>query len=593
MDAGMLAPARIFVGLLQGFALYALYQSYSVESWPATEGMLFAALATCAALVPTIVIGGLGNLRVRTLLAWSAAALTICAVLGTYDIYREPIAGSASTLRNIPSVWLWLALPPTLFILNALVTAGDADRKCIAGYSTYFDIAWKHGVQVVLAAAFVGVFWGLLLLGSALFALINITVLSQLIQKSWFSIPVTALAAATVIHVTDVRASLVAGARTLTLLLLSWLLPMMAVFAIVFVFALPLTGLDPLWRTKNATSILLSSAAALVFLINAAYHDGKTPVAVFLPYARWAAALLLTPLVAIAGYALWLRIGQHGLTPERIIAAACFLIGACYAAGYAYAAIRSRLALKQLEITNVLSAWVIIGIVVLIFSPVLDPARLSVADQLRRLNAGTVTPERFDFRFLGFEAGRYGREALRDLAENARGPRANTIADFARRTLAARNKYQAPANGVVQEMPPTPEIRASNIGSVFPAGKSIPDSLLAKDWNAKNAPVYYLPPCLTTSGKCDAVLVDLDSDGKDEVILLQQPAGAIAVFRLNGTDWAFVGTLTNNRHCPGVRGELSAGRFKIVEPEFSDIEIGGNRLRLMELQPRCMPLVKQ
>ena len=68
------------------------------------------------------------------------------------------------------------------------------------------------------------------------------------------------------IHVTDVRAGIVRGARTLKLTLLSWLLPIMALIAVTFLATLLFTGLEPLWSTRRATPVLLAAAAALVFL---------------------------------------------------------------------------------------------------------------------------------------------------------------------------------------------------------------------------------------------------------------------------------------------------------------------------------------
>ncbi|WP_262423631.1 DUF4153 domain-containing protein [Brevundimonas denitrificans] len=75
---------------------------------------------------------------------------------------------------------------------------------------------------------------------------------------------------------------------------------------------------------------MLSAAAALIILINAAYQDGEPDGAppVVLQWAARIAGVLLVPLIGLALWGLALRIGQHGLTPERIIAAACVLVGA-------------------------------------------------------------------------------------------------------------------------------------------------------------------------------------------------------------------------------------------------------------------------
>ncbi len=216
----------------------------------------------------------------------------------------------------------------------------------------------------------------------------------------------------------------------------------MTVFAVLFLLALPFTGLGLLWATRRATGILLASVAALVFLINAAYQDGKpeTPIATLLRQSRWLAAIVLVPLAALAGYGLMLRVEQYGWTPQRVVAASGVVIAVCYAVGYALAAIVSRLALKQLEPTNVFASWIIVVVWLALLTPVADPARISVADQIGRLNAGRTAPDKFDFNFLQFRAGRYGRDALQRLADGAEGPQAALVAERAKLALRATNQ---------------------------------------------------------------------------------------------------------------------------------------------------------
>src|SRR5690606_23484623 len=127
------------------------------------------------------------------------------------------------------------------------------------------------------------------------------------------------------------------------------------------------------WRTGSATALVLSAAASLIILINTAYQDGRAdnlpPAALRL--AVRVASVLLTPLILIAVWGLSLRIGQHGLTPDRIIAAACALVGAVYAAGYGWAAIspfwRRAAWMKPLERTNVVAAVLTVGIILALF----------------------------------------------------------------------------------------------------------------------------------------------------------------------------------------------------------------------------------
>ena len=56
-------------------------------------------------------------------------------------------------------------------------------------------------MQIALLVVFIGLFWGLLSLGAALFKLINIDFFEKRLQHRWFSFPATTLAFACALHV--------------------------------------------------------------------------------------------------------------------------------------------------------------------------------------------------------------------------------------------------------------------------------------------------------------------------------------------------------------------------------------------------------
>jgi hypothetical protein len=427
-------------------------------------------------------------------------------------------------------------------------------------------------VQLALALGFTGIFWGLLYLGTQLFELVKLDFLSRLIEHRWFSIPVTTGVFAYALHVTDVRVALVRGIRTLSLTLLSWLLPMMALLAAGFVVALGFTGLDPLWSTRHATPLLLVAAAALVVLLNAASQDGDPAGTPPLPL-RWSgrlAAVVLVPLVAIAAYGLGLRVRQYGWTPDRIVALASVVAAACYAAGYAAAALRPGTWLRWVGATNVATAFVILAVLVALYTPVADPARIAVADQVARLRDGRTAPERFDFAFLRFDGVRYGTEALERLRNLRDGPAAAQIAAAAESVLKRKTRWD-PGTATSVDL-------AANI-TPHPAGQALPKGFLDQHWEAGGS----TPRCLTrASAKCDAFLVDLDGDGAAELLLVAAPEGSAVAFK-TGADgrWAVLGTYSASWKCKSVREALRAGEFQPVEPDrVRDLEVRGMRLRL-------------
>ncbi|MGO1077602.1 DUF4153 domain-containing protein [Inquilinus sp. CA228] len=561
-DMQTIAIGRLVIGLLQGVALYLLWRVADEPIWVAQLRPLFAAAALVIIYVPLVALVGLGSLRLRTFLAWTIVAALVLAGLGVHD------AGRAIDARGgpWPSFGLWVSAAAMVFIAHHLIAAADAERRIIASYPRYFEIAWKHGVQLALSGAFVGVFWLVLYLGAALFDMIGIRQVRDVIGERWFVFPATAVMAAAAIHLTDVRSGLIRGIRTVALTLLAWLAPLLAALTAAFLLALPFTGLEPLWRTGRAAALLLGAAATLIVLINAAYQDGQPDRPPPAPL-RWAgrlAAILPAALTGLAAYAIWLRVDQHGLTPERVIGIACVVVGACYALGYVAAALRTAPWLKPLESTNIVAGVAAVAVLLALFTPLADPARLSVADQLRRLRNGTVSAAEFDYYFLHSSGARYGRSALEQLAAQggAAGERAAET-----QWLGTRQRRQHR-----QEAAITPEIRRANI-RVWPDGRSLPDNFLRQDWSTG----WPQPSCLTAKAECEAFFGDLTSDGVAEVLL--SAGGMISAYQEQEGRWELIGRLEPGT-CPGLVEAMRAGNLAPAPPRFADLDVAGQRLRL-------------
>ena len=516
-----LTVARLGIGLVQGLLLYALYRSGSSHdalTWPATQPPLFGALILAVAFTPVMLLAGVGRLSIKALAIWGVIAAVVLALLGWHDAAQQVRDYFYPPYLRFP-VFAFAAA--ALFIAHHLIVPAVASRRWIADFDDYFDTAWKAGVQLALSLGFTGAFWLLLFLGAALFRVISLDFLSDLIGEEWFSIPVTCLVFATAVQLTDVRGGLIRGVRTVALMLLSWLLLVITVLVAGFLLALPFTGLDGLWKTGSATALVLSAAAALIILINTAYQDGREDnlPPVVLRVAVRVAAVLLTPLILIAIWGLSLRIGQHGLTPDRIIASACALVGVVYAAGYGWAALcpfwKKTAWMKPLERTNVAAAVLTVGVILALFSPLLDPARLSVADQVARLKRGAVSAAQFDYGFLKWSAGRTGQRALAGLARSDNAD----IAARAKRVQTSTSRYDDERSAP----PVRPRITAWPQSAVLPAGF--------------DAPVPAGDPRFACTGAedCVAVMRDMNGDGRNEVLLATR--FQITLFAADAEGW--------------------------------------------------------
>lgn len=592
----LLVAARLAIGLAQGAALWWLYRSsmdvghvdptipYRLSvKWPATVPELFGPLALIFVMVPVLLLAGVGRMRLPTLLIWALSATAFLALLGWHGVAAQSIIEHGPHSRPPYLPWpMPLFAATALFIGHHLVLPADLERRWIAAFPTYFDTAWKAGVQLALSIGFVGAFWLLLFLGAALFKVIGLDFLGDLIAKDWFSIPITTLMFAVAVHLTDVRDGLIRGVRSVVLMLLSWLLLLMTVLAAGFLAALPFTGLDGLWETGSATALVLSAAAALIILINTAYQDGRAdnlPPTILRAAVR-VAAVLLTPLVVIAFWGLALRIGQHGLTPDRIIAFACAVIGAAYAAGYGFAALspfwrKDAGWMRPLESTNVATAVLEIAVILALFSPIADPARLSVADQVARLERGAVKPDEFDYRFLRFQSGKSGEAALERLTHST-DP---VVARSARNVTAIENRWDDTDVGSPNRTP---------VFEVLAASGALP-----QDFLIPVPPTDERARCDSSAG-CVATVRDLDGDGVVEILIANERSIALWA-KTQSSGWARRGAYGPG-WCPGrprmdARDILRDPQLQFAPPRWPDLIVPGDQhvaeLSHLEMERNC------
>jgi len=564
------AAIRLAIGLAQGIALFLLQKADESKAWPATVPMLYAPLLVCALMVPLLPLAALSAMRRAALIAWTAVAAALTAILAVHAAWTgaEPERLGAGPL----SPPIFIAAAALLFIAHHLVQPADAVRKPVAPYADYFDLAFTNLIRLFLSLAFTGAFWLLLFLAGALFKLIGVEAIQKLIGETAFAFPATGLMFAAAVHMavqlTEARAGLVRGVRTVGLTLLAWLSPLMVVIAAGFLATLPFTGLAPLWGTKAATALLLAAAAALIILVNAAYQDGVEPPSTIPRWAARIAGLLLIPIVVLAAYALWLRVNQYGLTPDRVFAGAYLVVAIGFTIGYAVAALKPGPWMKTLEPTNLIMAAVSVLLLIALFTPIADPARLSVNSQVKRLERGKVTAEKFDFQFLRFETGRYGRDGL----ETLKTDRNTDIAKRARAAIASTARTPAAPNA--------PDFTAMN---VYPAGKTLPASFKIQDWNAPDSGTV----CVFLKAACSAVMLDVDGDGVDEVLLTN--GATFDVMKLADGRWRKVAEASAPCGTINLDAAKTADSVRLDAPTpRRDVLIGDQRLMLLPENKGCV-----
>lgn len=601
-------PVRLGIGLLQGIAAWLLLElvpprsyaygdaaQHQAEWWAQQHPTAFAILALVTAFVPTVALAETGRMRVRALAIYLAGTTAALAALVGYDLWRDPVESgwNNAMVRIWPSAGFIFCAGLGLFIVNQLMEHRERRHRLFTEYAAHFEDSWMRGFQFVISLVFTLLVWGVLLLGNALFGLIHVEWFGRMIEHNWFRCPVLAFAFAASVHITDVRPALLTGMRNLGLTLLSWLLPLVVALGCAFLAALFFTGLEPLWDTRFAASILLWSVTVTLVLLNAAYKDGDPAHVPVLPL-RWAGRIagpMMLVLTLLAIYAIAQRIAQYGWTPQRVQSVAVAAVALIYSGGYTWAAAARGPWLKRMERVNVTASLAILAILILLFTPLADPARLAVNSQVARLEAGKVAPAKFDYQFLRFDAGRFGTDALDRLTLSANP-------DITARARLAKAKdqrtYQSDGNPDPAQTEP-----ALSHAVVYPEGAKLPADFGPKTLVDGNS---YSAACLRDGSPCTIIvwknagrpaplLIVREGAVADKVKLTDPAAPAAAtaaggafarrwpVFGRNAAGkWEVVGQI-GNLDCPGVLDQLRNGEGAAVRPVQDDLQVGGLRLR--------------
>jgi Domain of unknown function (DUF4153) len=339
--------------------------------------------------------------------------------------------GSSEGLRLVCGA-LSVAIAAPLFQAWRDSQALDPVSRWHISYPVVHDRAWTNVVLWFAAWAFVGISWLLVLLLSELFNLIGLDFLQELIRKAGFGRVLTGAALGAAIGLLRDRERILGTLQRVVTTVLSVLSPILGGGLLFFLGALPFTGLTPLWDATSATTpILIACVIGALILSNATIGDTPEDEAKQ-PLLRWGAVALgaaILPLGIIAAISTGLRIGQYGLTPDRLWALVFTAIACAYGLAYAVALLRRRLAWAgDVRPANLKLAFALCGLAFLLSTPLISFNALSTRSQVARLEHGLVTPAKFDWSALRFDFGAPGKAAVERLAKSGATPAIKTAA---------------------------------------------------------------------------------------------------------------------------------------------------------------------
>lgn len=397
------------VSFVQGLVLFALNRTVENEVWPATSPTAFLPIAYIAILGPlTFLLSWTPDNQTR-LITRTAGFLLVLAIMAAYTGWN---LSPAHGLLDAPLI-LILALSGVVaaFIATAYIQ-WHANQEQLT-YRLLFERSWRNFLTAALSIAFTGGVALVLVIWAQLFKVVGISFFEDLFSEDWFLLPVLTMSFGGAASIFRNLTRVMDGLTAILEGLIRVLLPLICLVAVIFIATLPFVGLTPLWDTGNGTFLLLWLTALTLFFTNAVYQSTDerpsypSPVAILV-----AAGLLTLPIYsALSFYGLWTRIDTYGFTVERAWGMVVWAILAAFSVGYAAGVVARRLEWPQvLARTNMIMAWVVLGIAVLANTPILDFRKISLASQIDRVTRGEISWTQFDFYYSHWNLGRPGYE---------------------------------------------------------------------------------------------------------------------------------------------------------------------------------------
>src|SRR5690606_19246162 len=259
----------LLIALLQGLALFVLHEAIEFKFWPHDQPQWLFCFYSLAVVGPLMLLLALEQENWRKLVRWILPFTLLCGLLGYY------MGWQATPLQHIRMDGLLFAFICTLGIatFKALMYAQQHASGEAFSYSHLFRFSWRNFLTLGLALLFTLSVWCVLMLWAELFKVIKIDFFHDLFNERWFYYPVLALAHGFGIIIFRNQAKVIDTITRIQQALMKILLVILVLVSLLFLAALPFTGLAPLWETGQGSMLILWLQALMLFFLNAVYQD--------------------------------------------------------------------------------------------------------------------------------------------------------------------------------------------------------------------------------------------------------------------------------------------------------------------------------
>lgn len=399
--------ALLTIAVIQGLTLLALYQAYQFKVWPSQSPVFAYPLLAVTVLLPVGLQLALTHANVRLLVQLSVGCSVLIVLLAGYlGFQATPINAFKTDALNVRGL-----LTGGVASFIALIFVQQLSSGTERTYGQLLLFSWRNLLMGIFAVLFVGLFFLMLLLWSALFAQIGIQIFKDVFFEAWFLIPTLTIAFSVGLAVFKELTGIIDQIWRLVRALVRLLLPLILAVSVLFSASLPFTGLDVLWATNLGTGLLLAIAFVILFYLNIVYQDGVSDRAYPELIHRWITVslpvVIILSLLSLVG--LFARLDQYGWTVTRYWAGFIWIFLTLFSVSYTWMIWKLGWRWPEgLAACNTRIAVLVLAGLLLANSPLLDFRKLSLASQMARLERGDVTLDTFDFFYVRQELARPG-----------------------------------------------------------------------------------------------------------------------------------------------------------------------------------------
>lgn len=576
----------IIACLIQGALLY-LSNDFSTQEWRLSHKTTLLYVLVLSLSLPLVFVLSVNTLRNKTLwkalLAYAVIFIAMTTWVNWNDVgLRDYGTGILATF--------YFSLAAIIFVTLPWLQVRIENPNSPVNYPDLHDAIWQNTITVVLTLLIAGLMWGILSLGAGLFKLIGIDFFYNLFfEHQIFTYLANSLVLAIGVLICRTNSKLIITVRKLLSLVVKGLLPLLSFFALIFIFSLPFTGINTLAKQwSSATTLLTTMSLLLALLVNAVHlsadNNKKKPYPRAIRYIINGSLLALPIYAILSTYYLGLRIVQYGWTPERLWAAVVVGLSLCLSLAYATAVVRKNtIWLHSLGNINKKMMCLIAAILILCNSPIIDPYRISVNDQMQRYATGKISPDNLDLIMLRFDAGRRGNDALQALRHDAK-----FISDPARKLnlekiLIQTNRWGGYDDDDNKQKTAIFTVERARKNILLATGVTPPDSSWWASLSENNYQAERMSDCYLLANSCVLTTLDLNADGKPEPILCSfsaPQAPFCQVYALSEGKWVVISRMDfdeylaqNKSDSAKLKSLILNGQLKTKPKEWSDIQI--------------------